>query len=221
MRDVEVIEDPKAAAAALDPVRARLLAELAAEPASAAAVATRLGLPRQKVNYHLRTLEAHGLVELAEVRMRGGITERALRATAASYVVSPAAISSAGVRPERIRDRLSAGYLVALAARVVREVASMARTADEAGRRFPSFTLDTEIGFRSAADRAAFADELTAAVCDLVARYHHDDGRPHRLVVVAHPRPLGAGEAAASGPGDSSGDEGDGGLAGGEPLPHQ
>ena len=35
MLDVEVIEDPAAAAVALDPVRARLLAELA-EPASAA-----------------------------------------------------------------------------------------------------------------------------------------------------------------------------------------
>jgi hypothetical protein len=49
--------------------------------------------------------------------------------------------------------------------------------------------IDTEISFRSAADRAAFADELTAAVLDLAARYHHDDGRPHRLVIAAHPTP--------------------------------
>ena len=59
--DVEVIEDPAAAVVALDPVRARLLAELG-EPASAAALAGRVGLTRQKVNYHLRALEAHGLV---------------------------------------------------------------------------------------------------------------------------------------------------------------
>jgi len=39
------------------------------------------------------------------------------------------------------------------------------------------------------ANRAAFADDLTAAVLDLAARYHHDDGRMHRLVVAAHPRP--------------------------------
>ena len=61
MHDVEVIEDRAAAAVALDPGRARLLAELA-EPASATTLASRLGLPRQKVHYHLRTLEAHGLV---------------------------------------------------------------------------------------------------------------------------------------------------------------
>ena len=93
-----MIESPAAAAAALDPVRARLLGELA-EPASAAALAARVGIARQKVNYHLKALEAHGLVELAEERRHGGITERVLRATAASYVVSPAALGAAAVDP--------------------------------------------------------------------------------------------------------------------------
>lgn len=189
VRDVDVIEDPATAAAALDPIRARLLAELGDSPASAAAVAARVGLPRQKVNYHLKTLEAHGLIELAEVRMRGGIAERLMRATAASYVVSPAAIDDAGALPEQIADRLSARYLISLAGRVVHEVGALARKADAVGRRLPTFAIDTEIRFRSAADRAAFADELTAAVVDLAARYHHDRGRPHRLVVAAHPKP--------------------------------
>lgn len=189
VRDVCVIDEPAAAEAALDPVRARLLEELAAQPASAAGVAARLGLPRQKVNYHLNVLEAHGLVELAEVRARGGLQERVLRATAACYVVSPAAIGENGARPEQVSDRLSARYLTTLAGRTVREVGALAQQADTAGRRLPTFAIDTEIGFESSADRAAFADELTAAVLDLVSRYHHDDGRLHRLVVAAHPKP--------------------------------
>ena len=188
MIDVEVIEDPATAAVALDPVRARLLAELA-EPASAATLAAKVGLSRQKVGYHLRALEARGLVELAEVRTWGGITERILRATAASYVVSSAALGDSGADPARTADRLSAGHLVALASRLVREVGSLARAAQAAGKRLPTFTLDSEIGFASAEDRAAFADELTAAVLELTARYHHDDGRMHRLVIAAHPRP--------------------------------
>ena len=61
MLDVEVIADPAAAASALDPIRSRLLAELT-EPASAAALASRMGITRQKVNYHLRALEDHHLV---------------------------------------------------------------------------------------------------------------------------------------------------------------
>ena len=51
------------------------------------------------------------------------------------------------------------------------------------------FTLDAEVRFASAENRAAFADELATAVLDLVARYHRDDGRPHRLVVASHPVP--------------------------------
>ena len=39
----------------------RLLAELA-QPGSASALAAKVGLARQKVNYHLRALERHGLV---------------------------------------------------------------------------------------------------------------------------------------------------------------
>ena len=79
MIDVAVIDDPAAAEAALEPGRARLLAQLT-EPRSAAMLAAAVGLPRQKVNYHLRTLERHGLVELVEERRKGNVTERLLQA---------------------------------------------------------------------------------------------------------------------------------------------
>jgi len=185
--DVEVIDDPAAAVVALGPVRARLLAELA-EPGSASSLAARLGIPRQKLNYHLRALEAHGLVEEVDSRRHGGITEHVFQATAASYVVSPAALGAAATDPAR-SDRLSARYLIALAARVVREVGQLARGADRAGKRLPTLAIDTEVGFRSPAEQAAFADELAAAVTALASRYHDDAGRRHRLVAVVHPVP--------------------------------
>jgi DNA-binding transcriptional ArsR family regulator len=59
MIDIQVINDPAAATVALEPMRSRLLSELAA-PASAATLATRVGLARQKVNYHLRALKRTG-----------------------------------------------------------------------------------------------------------------------------------------------------------------
>src|SRR3954454_15254648 len=189
MVDVEVIDDSAAAVVAMDPIRARLLAELA-EPASAAALASRVGLARQKVNYHLRTLEAHGLVRAVDERRWGGLTERMLAATAASYMVSPTALGAAATDPARTADRLSAGYLVALAARMVREVGALARRADAAGKQLPILSLDAEGRFRSAAERAAFADELASSVTALVSRYHDESapgGRRHRLVVAAPP----------------------------------
>lgn len=190
MLDVEVIEEPAAAAAALDPVRASILSALV-EPGSATTVATALDLPRQKVNYHLRTLEQHGLVELIEERPRRGLTERVVRATARGYVVSPGALGRSGADPART-DRLSTRYLIAVAARLVREVGLLARRADAAGRRLPTLTIDTEIRFASAAQRAAFTAELTRAVTALAADYHDEtaaSGRWHRLVVAAHPKP--------------------------------
>ena len=189
MLDVAVIEDAAAAEASLDPMRARLLAELA-EPASAAGLAARLGLPRQKVNYHLRTLEGHGLIELAEERKRGNLTERVMRATAAAYVISPAAMPRLQPDPSRAPDQLSARWLVSLAARTVREVGELMRRASGAKQRVATFAVDADIRFADAADRAAFAEELAEAVTRLVSTYHAGDaaaGRDHRLVVALHP----------------------------------
>lgn len=191
MLDIQVIDDPAAATVALEPIRSRLLSELA-EPASAATLATRVGLTRQKVNYHLREMESHGLVRLAEERKWGGLTERLLVATAASYIVSPRAMGQVAVDLNREVDRLSASYLIALGARVVSEVGALVCRAKETGKRLATLAVDTEVRFRSATDRAAFSHELTEAIAKLVSKYHDEStpgGRAHRLVVVAHPLP--------------------------------
>lgn len=184
-----MIEDAAAAAASLDPLRARLLRELAA-PSSAAGLAAKVGLPRQKVNYHLHTLEEHGLVELVEERRKGNVMERVLQATASSYVISPAVISLVQPDPEHLRDRFSAYWLVALAARLLRDVGRLLSGAVAARQQLATFAVDGEITFASAASRAAFASELGAEVARLAAKYHDPGaagGRKHRLVVALHP----------------------------------
>lgn len=189
MFEIAVIEDPAAAGASLDPMRARLLAALA-EPNSATTLAAHVGLPRQKVNYHLRELERHGLVELVEERRKGNMTERVMRATAASYVISPAALAAVAPDPDRAPDRLSARWLLALAARLVRDVGQLLGASTRAGRPLATFALDAEVRFASATQRAAFAEELAATVTALVSRYHDEaapTGRPHRVIVAVHP----------------------------------
>src|SRR6476469_7745703 len=155
MFDVQVIEDPEAATVALEPTRSRLLSELG-KPASAATLAARVGLTRQKVNYHLKALEAHGLVKQTHERKWGGLTERLLVASAASYVVSPSALGEVAADPNK---------------------------------RIATLSIDTEIRFRSAAERAAFSTELTEAIAQLASKYHDASatgGRNHRLTVVAY-----------------------------------
>jgi DNA-binding transcriptional ArsR family regulator len=189
MFEVAVIEDPAVAAVSLDPMRARLLAELS-KPASATVLADRVGLTRQKVNYHLRELERHGLVELVEERRKGNMTERVLQATAASFVISPAALAAVAPDPGRAPDRLSARWLLALAARLVRDVGTLVTGATRANKPVATFAIEGEVRFASAADRAAFADELIRTVTALVGRYHDESaagGRTYRVVVAIHP----------------------------------
>jgi DNA-binding transcriptional ArsR family regulator len=199
MLDVEVIADAETAALALDPIRNRLLSELRA-PASATSVAGHVGLTRQKANYYLRDLEKHGLIATAGERRWGGLTERLFVATARSYVVSPDAMGGISVDPSASRDRLSASYAVAVASRIVSEVGGLWRAARTAGKRLATLSIDTEITFRSPAERAAFTRELGEAVAALAARYHDQSspgGRRHRLVVVAHPLPASDTEKTA------------------------
>jgi DNA-binding transcriptional ArsR family regulator len=190
MLDVTVIDDPAAAEASLDPTRVRLLAELA-QPGSASTLATRVGLTRQKANYHLRELERHGLVELVEERRKGNCTERVLQATAASYVISPTALSAVAPDPSRSPDQRSARWLLALAGRLVREVGELIVRSGTAGKPLATLGIDSEVRFASAKDRAAFAVELAELVNGLVARYHDEhapSGRAHRFVVALHPK---------------------------------
>lgn len=189
--DVAVIDDAGVAVSVLDPIRARVLAALD-QPGSATTVASTLGLTRQQVNYHLRSLEDHGLLQLIEERPRRGLTERIVQAVAGGFVVSPTVLGGLAADPSRV-DRLSAQYVIAVAARVVREVGVLATAARRAGQSLPTLAIDTEIRFASAADRSAFTRELAETVTRLAATYHDERaprGRWHRLVVAAHPLPI-------------------------------
>jgi len=200
---IEVVQGPERAAALLDPIRLRILEGLA-EPDSAAGVARRLGLPRQRVNYHLHELEKHELVRFVEERRKGNCVERIVRATARSYVVSPEALGTLGADPARVQDRFSLAYLVAVSARAINELAVLRERSERAGKKVATLTVDTEVRFANAAARQSFAEELTAAVTRLVAKYHDDkttDGRAFRLVAGAYPAITKPEETAAPAPG--------------------
>lgn len=189
MHEVAVITDPEAAGVSLDPIRADLLAALA-EPGTATTLAARVGLTRQKANYHLHALERHGLIELVEERKKGNVSERVMQATAASYVISPSSFAALAPDPDRAPDQLSARWLLALGARLVRELGELINGANAAKQPLASFAIDAEIQFASAADRAAFAAELGDQVKTLIGKYHTESatgGRKHRFVVALHP----------------------------------
>jgi DNA-binding transcriptional ArsR family regulator len=186
---VGVIGGAARAAAMLHPLRLRILAALR-EPGSATTLATALGLPRQKVNYHLRALEKHDLVDLVEERRRGNCTERVLRARARSFVLSPRAVGALAADPAEIEDRFSSAYLTALLGRALEDVGDLRERADRAGKRLATFSLQTEVRFASPEARAAFTGELAGQVARLAAKYHDesaDGGRRFRFLLGAWP----------------------------------
>jgi DNA-binding transcriptional ArsR family regulator len=188
---LDVVHDPGRAAVVLDPLRLRMLGELRDEPDSASGLARRLRLPRQKLNYHLRELEKEGFVELVEERRKGNCIERLVQATARAYVIDPGIMGSLGIDPGEFQDRFSAAYLVAVAAKTIRDVAHLRQKAEKAGKRLATFTLQTEVRFASAAERAAYVEELTAAMARLAAKYHNEQaegGRRFQFVLGAYPK---------------------------------
>jgi DNA-binding transcriptional ArsR family regulator len=177
------------AAAALSPFRLGLLQGLQ-QPESASGLARRLGLPRQKINYHLRELERAGFIEMSEARQRRGCTERIMRLT--SRVSFPRADEAAPpeIRKDQEGHGFATAHLLAATSAVASEVAELRARADAEGKRMVTTTLQSEIRFPTPDDYRGFVEGLTAAVARLVARHTAPDdlrSRAHRLTITLNP----------------------------------
>jgi DNA-binding transcriptional ArsR family regulator len=168
---VHVIDEGGAATSALHPLRLEILSELA-EPESAAGLARRIGVPRQQVNYHIRKLEDQGLVKLVGERRVRNCIERLVQAVGRSYMISPAALGQLGADPERIEDKTSAGYLLAVASQMIHDLAGLQHRTGHPDNEARTLALRADIRFKSREAQTAFAAELTEEVAKLVAKYH-------------------------------------------------
>jgi len=191
-----VTEMPRAAAL-LDPLRLRIL-EALREPDSAAGIARRLRLPRQKVNYHVRELARARFLERAGQRRRRNMIERRYRAVAQGYIRSPELLGRLGLAREQAEDVLSAGALLGLMALAQAEAGRASREAAAQGKRLATLSLNSELRFESAEQRARFAEHLRAAVVGAIGKYASPytmedgtagKGRPYRLVLGCYPMP--------------------------------
>ena len=188
-RHLDIIDDPARARAALQPIRLRLL-QLLERPQSAPQVARAMGMPRQRVLYHLRTLEAQQLVTAQDHGAVGRRIDRSYVRTATSYAIAPKALGDAAVDTRTVGDAFSSAYLSAVAGRALNDLAALGRAATARGKRVPTMTLETDVRFATPADQRRFAEELTAAVTELAAKYHHpgaSKGRTFRVFACGYP----------------------------------
>lgn len=187
---VDVVVEPERAQVMLHPTRLLILEHLL-EPRSAAALGRDLGLPRQRLNYHLRELERQGLVELVSVRERGSVQERLYRRTGDRYAISIDALGKLGSRPEAVQDRFSSAYQIAMASAAIADLASLRAGAAAAGQQLATLTIEVDVRFADAVARSAFAQELGDAIAALARKYHDDrapQGRTFRFYLGAYPK---------------------------------
>ena len=97
VRERLVIEDPAALKAISDPLRLRLVELLTGEPRTVKYLAQIVGVRPNRLYYHVRMLEEHGLVQVTGTRLVSGIVERSYQATARSFVLGPSLAGSVGV----------------------------------------------------------------------------------------------------------------------------
>ena len=153
---VALLEQPETVRLALSPMRRRLLRRLQT-PASATELAGEMALARQKINYHLRTLEGAGLLSLVETRRKRGCTERVVVASARAFIVDPSLVGDRTAPADRTaaQDRFAASCLVAAASGLVRDVTRMQTRAERQRKRLLTFTIETEVGFAAPGGRRA------------------------------------------------------------------
>jgi DNA-binding transcriptional ArsR family regulator len=177
---VQAVGSTALARALMHPLRLRVLASLR-EPASATEVGRRLGVARQRVNYHVRELERLGVVREVERVRRRNLVERRFAATADAYVLLPDVLGQ--LAPDRaqpapggpgppgpvtpvvaMQSAAGAARLLALTARTQSELARAARQAGARGARLTGALLEIEVRLSSAADRARLIEAVGAAV---------------------------------------------------------
>jgi DNA-binding transcriptional ArsR family regulator len=187
---IRLIHQAQDVAVVTDDVRRRILHELAT-PQSASAVARTLGLPRQRIGYHMRELEKHGFVRSVREERRRGCIERVMERTADQVLLAPDAFAET-LDPAAVRSELASNYLIALAAQLIREVSEAQNVSARAGKRLATLSAHVDVRFASQEDKHAFAEEATAALAKLAQKYHQPSargGRTFRVMIGSYPAP--------------------------------
>jgi len=187
VRDVLILDDPQAIAAATHPVRAAILAAMR-EPTTAAAAARATGQSRQNAAYHVQELAKAGLLRHAGERQNGNFVEQLFVAVASAIVISPR--STWGHDPRRaeaLADQLSLGQLVEHGEQLQRDAAALLDRAAFDDEEIPSASAATEIRFASEPARAAFLRDYVEMLTALAARHGAKTGTRYQVLLAAYP----------------------------------
>lgn len=190
MARARTVTDLSALQALTHPVRLQML-EMMRKPVSGAEVARAMGQGRQKINYHLKELEAAGLVRPVGERRKGALTEQLYEAVAGAYLVSPRVTWSDGRRERALRDQAALAALTDLAERIQRNAAELLDRAAYDGEEISSAAVEAEVAFADGAARSAFMHDYLEALGDLLRKHgaQRNAGARYRVALAVYPEP--------------------------------
>ncbi len=166
------------------PFRRQILEELSDGPDSAANIARRHDMSRQRVGYHMRDLEKAGYIHVVEERQQRGLKERL-------YGVRPVAYVQGQVAAEPpVQDRFSWASLVNSLAQSLWELVTLRRLADASNKQLATLSINGRIRFESPRTRKAFTEELISEIDRLIEKYDAPEagnGRDFKLIAASFP----------------------------------
>jgi DNA-binding transcriptional ArsR family regulator len=193
--EIHCITDRSRAADILHPLRLEIL-RLAHEPVSASELSPRLGLSRQRVNYHVRLLARSGFLRRAGRRRRRNMIEQRYVASARAFLLSPELLGGVGADWRRIEDTGSAGYLMALNCQMGSDLVRVWRESGKTGKPVSTPSLKFQFRFESSEQSERFTRALQEAVVRVVTDHTSPNlkpdgspapGKPYRLVLGCYP----------------------------------
>jgi DNA-binding transcriptional ArsR family regulator len=182
MQDVLYLDRVEQAETLLKPRRVDLLRRMA-EERTCTELAAELGESPQRVYYHVKKLEAAGLVERVRERRVRGIQEGIYRARARSYWLSPRLVGALG-GPRRAGETLTLGHLLDLAEQLAADVGELAQAG---AAEVPSLGLSGEVRLPPER-REAFLRDLQSTFEALLARHGGGQGEPFALALACYPK---------------------------------
>jgi DNA-binding transcriptional ArsR family regulator len=167
--------------AVADPLRLRIADRLAQQPSTATQIGEALGIPANKIHYHVRELERVGLVKLVETREKGGILEKYYRLVARELRV-PRALLRATPPDEGMA--LAGDLLQAISQNFLRGFAQIQREQDwEPG----AFELSTAELMLTNEELHRLVEGFRGLLAPYEQRPAPAGATPRTLVLLAHP----------------------------------
>ncbi|MBC7869901.1 MAG: helix-turn-helix transcriptional regulator [Chitinophagaceae bacterium] len=192
MQDVCYIDDLNRAMTLLKPLRLEILRRLD-EPRTCPELGDFFDETAQKIYYHIKALEAAGLVEKVEERRVRGVMEGYYQAAARSYWLAPKLVGQIG-GAQQAGDQMSLRMLLELAEEVIEDTGKLG-SLSVMGSHVASLSLSAHVDLPDASRRAAFLKEVQVVFQQLAHKYGLPedeltvtDEQGFRLVLMCYPK---------------------------------